>query len=70
MALRHSSLASRPEVKLKLVSLPATHCRSVRYLVLQLCSFRALIAGLRSPGGPRRSPRPTGERLRAEGEGA
>lgn len=41
MALRHSSLASRPATELKLLSLPpATHCLMVRYLVLHACSFR------------------------------
>lgn len=41
MALRHSSLASRPATELKLLSLPpATHCLMVRYLVLQACSLR------------------------------
>lgn len=41
MALRHSSLASRPDTMLKLLSLPpATHCLIVRYLVLQVDSFR------------------------------
>lgn len=41
MALRHSSLASRPATELKLLSLPpATHCLMVRYLVLHACSLR------------------------------
>lgn len=41
MALRHSSLASRPATILKLLSFPpATHCRIVRYLELHACSFR------------------------------
>lgn len=41
MALRHSSLASRPATELKLLSFPpATHCLIVRYLVLHACSFR------------------------------
>lgn len=55
MALLHSSFASRPVARLKLLSLPATHCLSVLYLVLQLCSFRhwslAFTQSRRSPPG-------------------
>lgn len=40
IALRHSPCASVPVTALKLFSLPATHCLIVRYLVLQLYSFR------------------------------
>lgn len=40
IALRHSPCASGPVTALKLLSLPATHCLMVRYLVLQLYSFR------------------------------
>lgn len=40
MALRHSPCASGAVTALKLLSLPATHCLMVRYLVLQLYSFR------------------------------
>lgn len=40
MALRHSPCASGPVTALKLLSLPATHCLIVRYLVLQVYSFR------------------------------
>lgn len=55
MALLHSSFASRPVARLKLLSLPATHCLSVLYLVLQLCSLRhwslAFTQSRRSPPG-------------------
>lgn len=40
MALRHSPCASAPVTALKLLSLPATHCLMVRYLVLQEYSLR------------------------------
>ena len=40
MALRHSPCASVPVTALKLLSLPATHCLMVRYLVLQVYSFK------------------------------
>ncbi|KAG7227910.1 hypothetical protein INR49_013704 [Caranx melampygus] len=40
MALRHSPCASGPVTAVKLLSLPATHCLIVRYLVLQEYSFR------------------------------
>lgn len=40
IALRHSPCASGPVTALKLLSLPATHCLIVLYLVLQEYSFR------------------------------